>query len=257
MIKIFFNKKNFISVTLIAVLSAIVISIVHVRVGNEYSLVSAFLMGRDGCVEIEKAISGELEYQSDVSVCLFNLLIILPFLLNIFSEDLKVAKSFVFIRIKNTSDWFRYKYLQMICYCLYYSFIYNFTIFLTVIALGFVNGDLKLALTYVFWGIFAQTTILLLLLILGSMLSIIFSHHMAASISVLITTLLIILLSFANKAVVQYHILCNYFISWHTVFSINSDHYSLPIWFYYALIIVLIILEFVLAKAIISKKDFV
>lgn len=257
MVKILFNKKTFLSVTLMALLSAIVITVINVRIGNEYSTLSAFLMGRDGCVEIEKVMSGELEYHAQANICLFNLLMILPFLLNVFSEDLNIVKSFVFIRIKNIPHWFMYKYLQLICYSLYYSFIYNFTIFFTVLALGFVNGDFQQTLVYVFWGIFAQSVVLLLFLILGSILSIIFSHHIAASLSVAITTLLIILLSFASKPVVQYHVLCNYFISWHTSFSLNYDCYSFPTWFYYVLVFVLIILEFVLAKVVISKKDFV
>ena len=252
MIKALLNRKVFSSLALTAVICATVVTFMHVRVGEEIILEHAFMSARDGYIPV-----GEFKYGADVFFCSLNLIIALPTVMSSFAEDLDIAKSFIFIRLNDINKWFSYKYIQTFIYCLYYSFIHNLSIFLTVLLLGFRAQDITSAILYMLWGSFAGFLILFMLAVFGNTLSILIKPHIASGVTVGLTVILMTTACFLHHDQTQYHILTNYFISWHTFFSVNKDFYSLPTWAYYAIVSAFVSAELISAKKVIKKKDFI
>lgn len=250
--KIFVNGKALLYTTFSIVLCAFTVSLMHIKPEADLSLEHSFMIARDGYININ-----EFQYSTDSLFCVLNLIVALPPIISFFTDDLNIAKSFVFIRIKDRNLWFLYKFLQSAFYSFFFSFIYNFTIYIVVFLMGFKAENPIGPIYYMLWGSVVGFLILFMLVILGDVLSFILKPHLSVGIIVGLTIMLLTSVCFFGRNQIQYHILANYFISWHTFYSANADCYPLDTWIYYMVIVVVISIELIIAKEIIKKKDFI
>ena len=252
MIRIFFRKKDIVSITFLAVICAVIITFLQVGIDAPVNLEGAFLTARDGFI-----VLGEREYHSDAFTCTFNMVLAIVFISKLFSEDIDIAKSFVFIRIKKKGIWFKYKFLQTLVYSFYYSFIYHLSILASVYLLGYKTDKYFVLAKYVIWGMITSFMIIFMILVVCNILGLYMKPHLATALITALTVLSIGVVCFLHLDQVQYHLLISYFISWHTIASSNSAVYSFPTWSYYAVIAVIILVELILAKIFVKKKDFI
>lgn len=250
--KAFINKKNNISIMIAAVLCGVVLTLMHINARDILTLENAFLCARDGYVEL-----GRSEYHADASISTINIVIILTMVLSAFCEDLNIAKSFVFIRISNKQKWFALKFLQLFAHCLLFAVVYNASIMLALTLLGFKAESIIVTINYLVFGIVAHAVTTIFFSLIGSILSFFIKPHIAAGFVLALFEVWIFISNYIPVEISQYNLIMNYFVSWHTYYSVNIGYYSFPTWTYYAALCFIVGVELIIANKIIKKKDFI
>lgn len=248
--KIFINKKNLILISVVGIFCAILVACLEVSPNLPITLENAFLFARDGYIEIK-----EREYNADSFNCTLNLLLFIPLISQILTNDYEIAKSFIFVRKNNVVRWYSFKILQCFFYCFYSSFIYNLTLMITVALMGFDVSSKKTTLEYFVFGVIAGFWILFMLVITSYILSIKIKAHFSTTLIVVITVVLMGISCFLNGEQIQFFVLTNYFISWHMVMNGNHQFYYFSTWFYYAIILMIITAEIIIGNIMMKKND--
>lgn len=250
MLKVLFCQKNFFTVSIIGLMCGILLACIEVVPGTAMYLEDAYLYARDGYIELS-----DREYSADVFNCLLNILLFIPSLAQLFTKDYEIAKSYVFVRINNTSKWYRYKACQSAVFCLYSASIYNLTLLLMVLIMGFKTKHTHIVFQYLLLGILANSSILFMLVMANNILCIKIKPHLSTSIVMGVTIIWMAITHFLNSSQVQFSLLTNYFISWHMTMNANSVFYHYPTWVYYAAIIAIIICELMVGNQVMKKVD--
>ncbi len=250
MSKILFNKKFFRPLFITGVLCGILLACLHVTPGIEMSLEDAYLYARDGYIELSYR-----EYSADVMYCLLNILLFIPFASQIFNSDYETAKAFVFIRIKSISQWYKYKVIQSMVYCFFYSFIYNITLVVMIAIMGFKANNPLLVIEYLIFGILTGFLILSVIIMANNVLCIKIKPHFSTALIMGLTAFGMVVTLYLNDWQIQFSLLSNYFISWHMVMNENSEFYYYPTWVYYSVIFIVIIIETLIGNRIMKKTD--
>lgn len=252
MLKVLIKKKNITYIVIAAILCALVLTFLHIGLRDKVTLEEAFLCARDGYSEL-----GEKEYHADGNISTFNLIIALTIVLSTFCEDLDIAKSYIFVRIFKKRTWFTFKFLQLFIHCLAFSATYNTSMILLVVALGFKAESTLMVIKYLLFGIVAHLLTLFLIAMLGCILSFYFKPHLAVGAIVILLVSWIVASNYTPVEITQYNLIMNYFISWHTYYSVNVGYYSFPTWTYYLAMCLVITAELIAANKIIKKTDFI
>lgn len=252
MSKFLFNKKSFIQITILAIFCGILVTCLEVSRNEEASLEAMFLLARDGYFK-----PATKQYSVDVLYSTINLLLFVPFISKIFTEDFGIAKAYIFVRINSISKWYRYKFFQSFLYCVFSSFVYNITLLFMSMALGYKAENVMVTIGYVIFGTLSGFLILSMLVFANNILSLWIKPHLSAMLVMSFTIILIVVATFLNTEAVQYYILLNYFISWHLVMNGNELYYSYPTYVYYLIIALIIALEYLSVRLFIKKKDFI
>lgn len=252
MIKILFSKHDFAVISIAGILCGILLTFIEVPGDTNINLEDAFLYARDGYIYLSDRC-----YSSDIFNCTFNLLIFIPLITKVFIKDYDTAKSFLFVRVKDVTDWYKYKILQSVIYCFFSSLIYNLTLLIILILRHFRADSPMLVIKYIALGILAGFLILFLIVSAGNTLSLIIKPHLSTAITMCITVIIMGIACVLNDGQIQFNILINYFISWHMIMNSNSVFYYYPTWTYYGAVCIFIVIELVAGKHILKKSDYI
>ncbi len=252
MIKFLFSKKNTSQITLFAFLCAILVTCLKITKGLYEPIETMFLLARDGYFR-----PGSKQFSVDVMISTINLLLFTPLISGIFSEDLDVAKNYLFVRMDTISKWYNYKFLQSLFYCFYSSAIYNFSILLMTAVIGYKPHNVWIVIGYVLFGTFSGFLILSIFVCFNNVFSLWIKPHLSAMIILCSMAVLIVIAVFINTEAVQFYLILNYFISWHLVMKGNELYYSYPTYIYYGVIALIICIEYLIGRLLIRKKDFI
>lgn len=210
------------------------------------------MYARDGYTEL-----ADRDYSNDVFYSLFNILLFIPFISQIFFSDYETAKSFVFVRLDNVSKWYNHKIFQSIIYSLYASFIYNLTLLIMVFIMGLRANSIWVVLEYFILGTSAGFLILFMIANANHVFSLVLKPHLSISLVIALTVAVIVITCYLNDGMIQFSVLTNYFISWHMILNANSVFYYYPTWTYYASILLIIVAEYFIGKQIMKKADII
>lgn len=249
--KVLFSKKDLLSLFGLSIFLGIFKALLCLPMHAKLDLENAFLRARDGNMDF-----GDGEYNAEILATSLMLLVLFPLLSKIFSGDFDLAKSYVFFRMKSNTKWYYYKVFQSFIYCLHVSVWSNLVILITAVAMGYKASDVLNILIYLMFGVFANCVVLFMFVFLNNVCSIVLKSHISAIISFSVLIIEIGLLSFAKSKQVQYHLLVNYYISWHIRGDVSAVK-SLPSFAYYAIIITIIFIEFEIGKHLVKKTDMI
>lgn len=252
MTRFLFDKKSIFQITVFAVFCGIFVTCLEVSRNEEATLETMFLLARDGYFK-----PATKHYSVDVLYSTINLLLFVPLVSKIFTEDFEVAKAYIFVRMNNVSKWYRHKFLQSFFYCFFSSMIYNVSLIFTTMALGYKAESVITVVWYVLFGTMSGFLILSMLVSANNILSLWIKPHLSAILVMIFTAIAIVVATFLNTEAVQYCFILNYFISWHLVVRSNELYYSYPTYLYYGIIAFVVALEYLMGRLLIKKKDFI
>lgn len=248
--KILYNQKKFRTFFIAGVLCGILLACLELTVVDKMPLEDAYLCARDGHVDLSYKV-----YNADVFHCFLNIIIIIPFINQVFNSDYEIAKAFVFIRIKSISQWYRYKVIQSMVYCLFYSAVYNITLLLMCILMGFKTDKTFLIIGYLIFGIITGFLILFTIIMVNNILSVKIKPHFSTALIMCLTIVGTIITMYLDYSQIQFSLFGNYFISLHTSLSTNSAYYYYPTWVYYAVMSTTILIEILIGNQVMKKAD--
>ena len=247
MSKILFKGKDVWSLLGLSIIFGIVKTCIMLPKEMELNIENAFLLARDGNMDF-----GNGEYNAEVLLTTFTLLMLYPIISRIFSDDYHIAKSYILFRLKSNAKWYYFKVFQSFIYCLFVSFWNNLAILLTAAAMGYKADSTADIIIYFLFGIFANCIILFLFVYLNNICGLALKPHIAAVISFSVFIVNVGLTCFASSKSGQYHLLINYYISWHLRGDVSMVK-SLPSFVYYLIISYIILIAFFIGKRLIKK----
>ena len=249
MIKILFKKKDLLQIILTAVVCALFMIFLNLNLNEkqDFSLEEAFILARDTF-----NIVGAKRFSFTVIIASFNLLLFIPMINRIFSDDFEIAKNYIFVRINSNATWYYLKVFQAFVYCLIATTAYNLYIFTFVYLFGFRTSNIKTALNYLLFAIVSGFLILFMVVIINCILIPVVKPHISSTVSVGAVVIMMGLTPFIT--IPQYFPFTHDFFSWHLVMN-NPEFCSYSTPTYYIAITIFIICEIFAGKKVIEKAD--
>lgn len=247
--KILFKRKDVLSLFGLSVVFGIFKTCILLPADMEFNIENAFLLARDGNMNF-----GDGEYNAEILLTTFTLLMLYPVVSRIFSDDYNIAKSYILFRMKSNAKWYYFKVFQSFVYCLHVSFWNNLAILLTAAAMGYKTDSTADIIFYFLFGVFANCIILFMFVYLNNLCSLVFKPHISAIISYSVFIASVGFASFATTKNGQYHLFINYFISWHLREDVSMVK-SLPSFAYYLIISFIILAAFFIGRHLIKNAD--
>lgn len=249
MIKVLFKKRDLFQIVAVAAACALFMIFFNLDLSGkqERSLEAAFILTRDTF-----NILGAKRFSFTAIIAAFNLLIFIPIINRIFSDDFDIAKNYIFIRMKSNAKWYYLKVFQTFVFCALSAIAYNLFIFIFIYFLGFRSDDVKTSLGYLLFAMISGFLVLFMVVMINCMFIAIVKPHISSTVSVGIVVIMVGLTPFIT--VPQYFPFTHYFFSWHLVMS-TPEFCSYPTPTYYIALAIIVMCEIFIGKKIIEKAD--
>lgn len=252
MIKVLFNKRSFLTLAFTALFLGFLVTCMEVVPGDKLSLEDAYILAKDGYMEME-----ERDYSSSIINSVLNLFIFIPLISQYFISDYDIAKSYIFCRLSDNSRWFKYKAFQSAVYCLYSAFVYNLVLVVTTALMGFKLKSGAILLKYFVLEVLAHFLILFLIVFANNVACLKFKPNISTLLFMAATIACAVVLCFLKDGELQFNFIIHYFASWHMTVGDNPIYCYFPTWFYYGGIIFVIAAELFAGNLIVKKEDMI
>lgn len=227
MVKMLFGKKNILKITVICIFSVCLLVLLTGNIIN-LPLHEAFLKLRENFV-----VLGGYEFHASFFIAVLIFLLIVPVILQMVLDDYDIAKSYIFVRLKDIKDWYLLKLVQIIGYSMFFAVVYNSIILIVVLFLGAKLTNIFLLLNYFIAGIITSFFLCFFFVLIGFVLSFRLKAHYVGAVIVSALTIIIILTNFSNHPVLQFKVFALYLVSFHIYNNPQKDIYFFDTWVYF------------------------